>query len=164
MQFKKDLNIWVSNMTIINNAMKKYVTENCNINASFSVDKFVSRIISHSKEFFDCVLYCPTDEDLLCQVNMEKILQFYGDKTGYEAAVNDVNIKNDMYDPSQLTELSRKLVDGLNKFFFNKKFCVIISVDEHITHVRFHVIRCNELLWCDVDVERYREPVLLEIS
>lgn len=151
-------------MTKINSAMRTYLSENSRETKDFSVEDFVSKILDNTKPYFDFILYCPTNDVFFNQIDIEKIYKFFGDKTGYEASVNEVSIGNGEYNPSQIIELSQKLINGLNSVFSNRNFCVIVSVDEKRTNVRFHTIRSDEPLWCDIDVEKYQEPVLIEFS
>lgn len=111
------------------------------------------------------------DNNIFKQISLEKIIQIYGDKTGYEASCNEFYV-NQYLDYEEGTEL---LVLGfgvqllecwsykLKHDFPQYKFNLILGYSKGQVTLRFHKLRANETEWLDSNLENYKhEGIMLK--
>lgn len=109
------------------------------------------------------------NEDALTEekVNIQRILNMYGDKTGYEASCNEVRI-NDFLEDEGLTEneliqlgliIADKWREKLGKSFQKNQYVFILVSNEGYVTLRFHMKRDEEKEWLNYDLEKYQEAV-----
>lgn len=103
------------------------------------------------------------------KINIDAILNVYGDRTGYEASRNELRI-NDYLEISKnreyyLVEVALQLMEvwglKLKAKFPESEFCFIIGYNEGYVTIRFHKIRLNEMNWLADDLEAYEKEGIL---
>ncbi|XEC97301.1 hypothetical protein AB6A23_12535 [Paenibacillus tarimensis] len=123
-------------------------------------------------EIDGCVLI-QNEENPIKKLNMDFILEQFGDRTGFEAAENHVH----MIDVSKFFEkhpyeglrFAMKLVNiwavKLKLDFPDYKFVIILSFQDDDSIIRFHRMRENEQPWVEIDnLDGYKdEGILVEI-
>ena len=127
-------------------------------------EKEILFVLSHLKLVLDCVLYDPQNDLDIESINTDMILKIHGDWTGYEASTNEVGLNSNEFYPCSIPPMSSLLIKGLKKQYPNRTFCVITSIDNQRAYIRFHTVRNDEPLWCDLNVDNYDEPVFVEIG
>ena len=103
------------------------------------------------------------------ELNVEKILSLYRNRTGFEASYNEFRIE-DYFDwcigkPLEGLEMAVKLSEiwecKLKRDFPYYKFHIIISYDENFTTIRFYKSREEECNWVAIDnLDAYKEECI----
>lgn len=153
-------------MKRFNSAMKKYMANKC-LDSNIIKSNYQNEILfvfSHLKLVFDCVIYDSKDTISCESIDVDNILRIHGDWTGYEASINEIILNQSVFFPYSVPEISSYLLNGLKKRYPSRFFCVVISIDNDKAFIRFHTVRDDEPLWCDLNVNNYTEPVFLEIG
>lgn len=120
-------------------------------------------------ELEGCVLLNIFSIQVPKKINIEAILNVYGDRTGYEASRNELRVNDYLEIPKNkeyyLVEVALQLLEvwglKLKAKFPESKFCFIVSYNEGYVTIRFHKIRQNEMNWLADDLEEYEEEGIL---
>ena len=147
-------------MINMNEKMKAIISTYCQKEMEPRIESIIRNIVDHVKEVYQCNVYDPSGDIQEDQIDLEKIILFSGDMTGYEVDSNEIIIdKEDIYESCHMA-LADVLIDELQRKYSGKKFVVyILDMDESIA-VRFHTYREDEGLWLDEDLNKYDEPIL----
>lgn len=124
------------------------------------LDTILENIVNRTKKIKDCILYDSDGTLKEEKINFERILQFVGDWTGYEASCNELRFERKSIPQSQFLILASRLSDMLNQKFNGRKIVVYISLYGDEIELRFHTYRENEGLWLDKDLNKYDVPIL----
>lgn len=153
---------------ILNTKMEKIICDsNNNEDLKEFISEFCDNYLLKTKIIRDCIIYDQEGDLSEEKINFERILQFYGDWTGYEASCNEIRI-TDYLDLNKknignILDIFNYLKKGLLNMYPNRKFCIIISIDEPDITLRFHTYRKEEEIWISEDLESYDNPILCEI-
>lgn len=123
-------------------------------------DTILNEIVNKTKIIKECIIY---DKDGTLEeekINFNRILQFFGDWTGYEASCNELRFERQKILPSQFLVLANDLSHMLSQKCNGKKIVVYISLYDDEIEVRFHIYRKEEQLWLDEDLNKYDLPIL----
>lgn len=123
------------------------------------------------KNIYDCLIIDNENEIEIEKIDIDKILQIYGDRTGYEASCNEIRINDyingENIDFRKVLDLGFKTLDIwcniLKKDYPYNEFCLIISCDKESVTLRFHKVRHNESMWLSENLEGYEEAVAFKI-
>lgn len=157
-------------MQIINSAMEKYINDpkhRVSAGKRLDVYKTAGNIVRDTWETLGCVIVDPNKKVTEDRADVNFILEVCQDWTGFEASENEIDLDLDKIDAGDILKLSSLLLKGLEEKYPERKFCVTMFIDDNIGHylvLRFHTLRESDGLWCDENIENYREPVSLEIS
>ena len=127
---------------------------------SLQIDNILREIVSKTKIIRNCVIY---DKDKTLeekQINFNKIIQFFGDWTGYEVSCNELIFERNSIHSNQFLVLASRLSNMLSQKFNGKEIVVYILLSEKEIELRFHTYRENENLWLDEDLNKYDVPIL----
>ena len=124
----------------------------------------LTAVLSETKLVHDCVLCDPRGDLLDEPINIEWIIKIHGDLTGFEASVNEIVLNENSFSSAEISEMAQFLLKGLRQKYPSRSFCIIISIDNQNAVIRFHTAREEETMWCDMNLENYNEPVLVEIE
>lgn len=127
---------------------------------SSQLDTILESIVNRTTKIRDCILYDGDGTLEEEKINFERILQFVGDWTGYEASCNELRFDRRSIPQSQFLILASRLSNMLNKKFNGRKIVVYISLYSDEIELRFHTYRENEGLWLDKDLNKYDVPIL----
>ncbi len=114
-------------------------------------------IISNVRLVKNCVIYDTdgiTDDD----VNLEKILKYTEDLTGYEMGCNEFRFANAENIPFSKVAMYVSL--QLRRRFDDRGFVVYVYLDDDVFFLRFHTCRENEGLWLSENLEEYENAIL----
>ena len=119
------------------------------------------------KNINGCLIVDNEDEISSNIINFQRIINAFGDRTGYEASCNEFRVNDillgDDNDLNNILILSENIINNwCFKFKVNypdKKFCIILSVDENNVTIRFHQIWEDESLWIKENIETYSQPI-----
>lgn len=104
---------------------------------------------------------------IISEKDFGRVLKMYGDKTGYEAANNEIRVVDYFANEGSLTEerqymLGQIIIEILSDKIMTKfevdNICFILSFNEGILTLRFHVFRESEGVWIETDLETFEEP------
>lgn len=152
-------------ITLMNN---KLIYEESN--ASILLNKLLKLLKPTLKNVHGCLVIDNNNEIESENVNFERILKIHGDKTGYEASVNEVRI-NDFICGNNINfrnvlMLGFDVLDSwsnlLKKEYPQKKFCLMISCQNEFVTLRFHQVREGESRWLLDDLEKYDSAIAVE--
>jgi len=141
--------------------------------ASKSYDVQMSEIISKDilhpkvKKIYECILVDLNDELAEEKINLERVLRFHGDRTGYEASINETRVNDYLldnnYNEGELALIGSAIVEYwkkmLNVKFPKYDFVFIMVIREGYLTLRFYTKRENESEWLSKDIESYNEAV-----
>lgn len=147
-------------MIKMNEMMKIVLDKKENKECNLQIDAILDEIVCKTKKIKDCVIY---DKDGTLEeekINFNRIIQFVGDRTGYEASCNELRFERHKIFPCQFLALANELSHMLSEKYNGKKIVVYISLYEDDLEVRFHTYRKNERLWLDEDLNKYDRPIL----
>lgn len=147
-------------MIITNNNMKKYIDKVESV-ISEELEKLVNKMCMNIIEVNECIVL--KRDNLNINISIDKIIDIYGDRTGYEVHCNEFlvreilpnkfykSIRNDADKETVLgLEIAKILSDKL-KIMYNKcTFYVIVSNDGNVTNIRFHKYRKGES-WININ-------------
>lgn len=104
------------------------------------------------------------------EINVEKIIKIYKDRTGYESSVNECKIE-DYFKCEKKEELKIAMAlsevwkDELKRKFSDSIFYILVSNDGYSTTIRFYKYRENEAIWIDLDnINSYDEAIAVKIT
>lgn len=114
------------------------------------------------KRVGDCIIIAPESVEEI-EPYLDRAVQMYGDKTGYEASNSEVMI-NDFFDKPlsrvqgiRIALLAADLwVIQLKTLAPETTFRIILASDEESVTMRFHQVRADELGWLSEDIEDYK--------
>ncbi len=139
--------------------------------------ELIEEIVSHTTEINGCLLYNVADVVEKIEHNFNSIIEWHGDKTGYECSVNEIQLFFDVIGASQLDcfveELGMKLKEK-----FKVGITVIVSVQNDKTvfeHdngdveeidvdwycLRFHGIHEGEISWLTDNLDDYKSESIM---
>lgn len=101
------------------------------------------------------------------KINVKRMLQIYGDKTGIEASNSEFRINDfiDIKDTKSKYLLSRfimkKWKESLKNKFPNYNFFIYLSIDQEDFTIRFHKKRLDEMMWVDNNIDDFKEMLLI---
>lgn len=118
-------------------------------------------------EVHNCIIIDINDEIKAENIDFERILLMFQDRTGYEASCNEIRI-NDYIDCTdemgvlKTAEVVMKVWEkNLVAEYPQYRFCIILSFSEGYATLRFHMIRENEKSWLKSDLETYKDEALM---
>ena len=128
----------------------------------------LSKIINPKfKEVHDCIIIDVNNEIEVENINFERILSMFRDRTGYEASCNEIRINDyiDYSDEVAVLQLAEIIMDTwkykLKTDYPQYRFWIILSFSEGYVTMRFHVIRENERSWLKADLDEYTDEALM---
>lgn len=126
------------------------------------VNRIIAEIIENTFRIKECVIY--SEGDIKENINYEKIIETYKERTNYEIACNEIIYEKNRCTPKLYEILGERLNQELAKKY-NVKFVIYISEQElnNFFEIRFHIDRTNdgENLWLDEDIDKYDEPIMM---
>lgn len=148
-------------MIIIN---EKLATNNILSKEKYSnkINYFNNNVIKRIRKIDDCIIIINNIKGKK-YINWDKIIELYGDLTGYEASCNEILIDTNNIEN---TELALILVEELSEFLKAKfpkyHFKIVSQIDTEII-MRFYTVRVGEE-WIDIEnIDSYREKLLVKI-
>ncbi len=130
-------------------------------------DKLSKIMIPNFKEVYNCVIIDMNNEVKEENINFERILSMFGDRTGYEASCNEIRINDyiDYSDEFAVIQLAEIIMDTWKyklKIEYPKYgFCIILSFSEGYATLRCHVVRENESSWLKDDLDEYKDEAIM---
>ncbi len=121
----------------------------------------INSIISNVKLIKNCTIYDTdniTDED----VNLDTVLKYVGDLTGYEMGCNEFRFENTGDIP--FLTVATYFLSQLKKKFAERIFVVYVLVENDVFFVRFHTFRKNEGIWLNENLEQYENAVMYAMN
>ena len=119
------------------------------------------------KKLYQCVLM--DNDDVLSEekINIERILQIHGDRTGYEASINEVRVNEYLnrsdFEDIELVSIGQSIINEwkqmLEKIFPEENFIFIMTMLDGNLTLRFHKDRVDEKKWLSNDLEKYKEAI-----
>lgn len=134
---------------------------------NLSTKKISKLMHPNIKEIYECILIDIKDELDEHRIDIEHVLQRYGDRTGFEASCNEFRINDFVEYESELEILNLALLtmdsweNELKCKFPSYKFCLILDFDDGYATLRFHKKRNDEKNWLTDDLEGYKLNALL---
>ncbi len=118
------------------------------------------------KRVNDCVIISEKSVDKL-EATFDKAIEFYMDKTGYEASNTETRI-NCYFENNISMKLGTKIalivlevwILQLKKMEPESDFCMIISCDEESVEIRFHKIHKGKIMWLDENLDNYKDGAI----
>jgi hypothetical protein len=100
-------------------------------------------------------------------VNIQRLLSIFGDKTGYEASANEVRIndyiEDDSFSEYELVKLGLLIIESWKRSLLKtvnfQKFQFVLSSNEGYVTIRTYTIRKEEQSWLYHDLEKYSEAI-----
>ena len=124
--------------------------------------ELVREISASTKLIHDCLVYDKENEIDENKINFNKLLEMYGDKTGYEVSCNEIRIEKELISKSHffflVNELDRELEEK-----FSRKVVIYIQELEDSFDLRFHSLRENEKKWLSENLDEYDNPIICHI-
>lgn len=141
----------------------KSTTEN---SVTFSLKNLNNLFNIRIQNVFDCIILVDEEEVVLSSEQFEKVIKRNQDKTGYEAANNELRIID--YSKSLLTEeeqylIGKILIENLDNRI-SGKVVYYFGFNQGILTLRFHKFREEDGFWTNENVEEYNEPLGYFIS
>lgn len=128
----------------------------CNL----QIDTILNEVINKTKLLKDCIIYDEDDSLKEDKIDFSRILQFAGDKTGYEVSCNELIFGKQEITSNKYLELANKLCYLLSVKYGEKRFAVYISVYDDYVELRFHTCRNEEHSWLVDNLDEYDIPIL----
>lgn len=132
-----------------------------------STDNMSKILTPNFIEVYNCIIIDTNNEIKAENIDFERILLMFHDRTGYEASCNEVRL-NDYIDCSdemgvlKTAEIIMKVWEKkLVMEYPQYRFCIILSFSEGYAKLRFHMIRENEKSWLKSDLETYKDEALM---
>ena len=154
-------------MIVMNEKMKEEIDEDyliINDDAEIIVNKVCNSLI----EVEECLII---QKEAPNNINIDRIINIYGDMTGFEASCNEFII-NDFSDYITLDnkeeinmslEVAKCLSNKLKSRYIDDCFYVVVSNDGSITNIRFYKYREGEV-WINInELEQFQEEALAVI-
>ena len=147
-------------MNNMNSMMKQLLETSCKQEHNMQIDTLIEEIVNRTKMIKDCVVYDEDDSLREDRIDFNRILEFVGDKTGYEISCNEVVLDKRQISPKDYLELITKLCYLLSVKYNPQRFVGYISVYDDYVEVRFHTQRTEEAAWLEDDLEKYEMPIM----
>ena len=147
-------------MIKMNEMMKVILEREENQEGNLQIDKILHEIIDKTKMIKDCIIY---DKDGTLEednINFNRIIDFFGDWTGYEVSCNELIFEKQKILPKYFSALANRLSHLLSQKYGVKRIVVYISLCDDEIELRFHTYREDERLWLDEDLNKYDNPIL----
>lgn len=151
-------------MININNAMKKLLSNEKREIETLKTKLLVKDIVRKTKLMKDCIIFDEQGELKEDKINVDKILKFAVDWTGYEISCNELRYSKFEIPPSQFLCFVEDLYMELSQKYVGKRFGIVLSLVDEAVELRFHTYRENEGLWLDRNLNRYENPILYHIG
>jgi hypothetical protein len=141
-------------------------------NSSITIENICLLLCPKFKEVDGVIFLNLSDDSIPNKINIEKVIQIYGNLTAYECSCNEIRIN----DYIQYTEgdgrcilkfallLQKNWIAKIRKEYPSCKFCFVLSYDGEFATLRFHKIRENESFFLTDDLESYTEEGILEVK
>ncbi|MBO0423991.1 MULTISPECIES: hypothetical protein [Enterococcus] len=153
---------------IKNDAMKKIIEHTNSISEddriSVSVKEMQELFNITVKKMYDCLLLS-NRETAISKEQFNQAVLSYGDKTGYEASINERRIIDFFDSPLTVSEqykIGRLYVKCLNNrlsLMTNNELVYLFDFNDDILTVRFHQLRKDEGIFFGDDLHQFIEPV-----
>lgn len=147
-------------MVKMNDIMNAILKDEKGIESSLQLDSILTEIVGKTKNIKDCIIYDKDGSLEEEKINIDKILQFVGDWTGYEVSCNELRFERNSISQGQFGVLASRLSDMLSQKFNGKEIVVYILLCDNEIELRFHTYRKCEGLWLDTDLNKYDIPIL----
>lgn len=137
-------------------------------NEKMSIESICKLISPEFKEIDGFFLLCFDGEEIPKRINVDKVIQVYGDRTGYECSCNEIRL-NDYIDYVEgnsicvlkfALQLQKSWEIKVKSEYPEYKFCFILTYDEEYATLRFHKIRDEEEPYLLPDLESYSEDAI----
>lgn len=147
-------------MIRMNEMMKLILEGEENQECNLQIDKILYEIIDKTKIIKDCIIYDKDGTLKEDNINFNRIIDFFGDWTGYEVSCNELIFERQKILPKYFSAFANRLSYLLSQKYDVKRIVVYISVCYDKIELRFHTYRENERLWLDDDLNKYDKPIL----
>ncbi len=140
--------------------------------SSMNIENICLLLYPEFKEVNGCILLNLSEGSIPNKINIEKVIQTYGDFTAYECSCNEIRL-NDYIDYTEGNErsilkfalqLQKSWIVKIKRDYPSYKFCFVLSYDGEFATLRFHRIRENERLFLTDDLESYTEEGIIEVK
>lgn len=139
--------------------------------SEISLDVIHNHSVIHPnfKKLKGCIILDNGDEVNESNFEIERLLGFYGDRTGIEASCNEIRL-NDYFSQENLNEeqqvqLGLLVIDSwkvaLSKLISPDDCSFILTTQDGYTTIRMHVNRVAETSWLDEELETYDEAIVI---
>lgn len=158
-------------MIKLNSKMKELLLllENRNLEIDINLNTYRKILFPCFISYEDLVILDFNNDKKDIKFNIEQCIRFFGDKTGIEASESEFRINDYVEEKDFYSILSIGVIAfdtwkyKLKTDFPDKKFYIMLSVNEFYVTLRFHVIRDNEKKWLADDFEEfYEEGIMAE--
>lgn len=147
-------------MIKMNEMMKLILEGEENQECNSQIEKILYEIIDKTKMLKDCIIY---DKDGTLKeenIDFDRIINFFGDLTGYEVSCNELIFERQEILPKYFSILANRLSYLLSQKYDIKRIVVYVSLCDDEIELRFHTYREDEKLWLDEDLNKYDTPIL----
>lgn len=157
-----------------NHMMDKFINEilyhDCN-DSLISIENICLLLWPEFKEVNGCILLNLLENGVPNKINIDKVIEIYGDFTAYECSYNEIRLNDYIDYPIGKGISVLKFALKLQKIWTTKiklqypkyKFCFIVSYDGEFVILRFHKVRKEERLFLTDDLESYLQEGILEV-
>ena len=141
------------------NGTKEYI--------KMSTDNMSKILTPNFIEVYNCIIIDTNNEIKAENIDFERILLTFQDRTGYEDSCNEVRLNDyiDCYDEMGLLKTAEIIMKVWEKKLVSEypqyRFCIILSFSEGYATLRFHMIRENEKSWLKSDLETYKDEAIM---
>jgi hypothetical protein len=132
-------------------------------NSDFVVNDIVNNIVKNTIKIKDCIIFDDKGKIKEKDIDFEWVLDIYGDWTGFEVGCNEVFLSYDLLGIEDIISMLKKLKTRLLKKYKERKFCIIVSLENQNIILRFHTYRENEGMWITEDINSYDNPILYDV-
>lgn len=150
----------MNDMVYMNEMMELILKGEENQECDSQIDEIIYEIIDKSKIIRNCIIYDKDGTLKEDNINLSKIIYFFGDWTGYEVSCNELIFERQKILPNYFLSLANKLSYLLSQKYVGKKIVIYISLSDDEIELRFHTYREDEGLWLDEDLNKYDKPIL----
>lgn len=147
-------------MIKMNEMMKLILEGEENQECNLQIDKILYEIIDKTKMIKDCIIYDKNGTLKEDNINFNRIIDFFGDWTGYEVSCNELIFERQSILPKYFLSFANRLSYLLSQKYDVKRIVVYISLCDDEIELRFHTYRHNEGLWLVDDLNKYDKPIL----
>lgn len=147
-------------MIRMNEIMKLILEGEENQECNLHIDKILYEIIDKTKMIKDCIIYDKDGTLKEDNINFNRVIDFFGDWTGYEVSCNELILERQEIPPKYFSTLANRLSCLLSQKYDVKRIVVYISLCDDEIELRFHTYREDEKLWLDEDLNKYDIPIL----
>lgn len=132
-----------------------------------NINNMAKMMVPNFKDVHDCIIIDIDNEINVKNVNFNRILSMFRDRTGYEASCNEIRINDyiEYSDEIVVLQLAEIIMETwkykLKTEYPQYKFCIILSFSDGYVTMRFHVVRENESSWLKADLEEYKNEAIM---